>query len=407
MKLNKLLIKIIRKFLVYSYGIPIILLIKLVKPFVLVRFQEVISDRIGHFAPHMELYLHERRQEKKKHFDVFFYQPYVCNTQLGKMWKNHIKVLPYKIIAPIFSTYRTLKKLKLISNDHEIPDPVSRDRDIFNFMDKNSPNIKFTNSEILYGDNQLKKMGLMNNKFIVLHIRDDNYINEDSETGLKLINIDNYLNAINFAIKRNYKVVRVGKNPKHRINLSNDFFIDYPFSKFQNDFMDLYLTFKCKLILGNNSGGTLAPVYLFRTPTVITDFAPIGMMHSYSNKIFTIFKKCRFKGSSKILNISEIFSNNLAFSENKKDYLDKSFELLDNTPEEIKDVLEEAIDEIEGKRILDEDFIALRKKFYSNYSFNCKKFNNQYWNNELRIWHGELKFNVGQKFLKNNFEYLI
>ena len=64
MKLNKLLIKIIRKFLVYSYGIPIILLIKLVKPFVLVRFQEVISDRIGHFAPHMELYLHERRQEK-------------------------------------------------------------------------------------------------------------------------------------------------------------------------------------------------------------------------------------------------------------------------------------------------------------------------------------------------------
>jgi hypothetical protein len=131
------------------------------------------------------------------------------------------------------------------------------------------------------------------------------------------------------------------------------------------------------------------------------------MMHSYSNKIFTIFKKCRFKGSSKILNISEIFSNNLAFSESKKDYLDKSFELLDNTPEEIKDVLEEAIDEIEGKRILSEDFIALRKKFYSNYLFNCKKFNNQYWNNELRIWHGELKFNVGQKFLKNNFEYLI
>ena len=66
MRLIKLLIKIIRKFLVYSYGIPIILLIKLVKPFILVRFQEVISDRIGHFATHIELYLHERRQKKKK-----------------------------------------------------------------------------------------------------------------------------------------------------------------------------------------------------------------------------------------------------------------------------------------------------------------------------------------------------
>jgi putative glycosyltransferase (TIGR04372 family) len=401
LKFYKLLIKIIRKSLVYSFGIIIILLIKLVKPLILVRFQEVISDRLGHFACHPELYLHEERYKKKRYFDIFFYEPYVCNTQLGKMWKKKICVLPYIIIAPIYSTYRTLKKLKLISDDHEIPEPVSRDRDIFNFLDKKPVNIKFTNAEILYGDNQLKKMGLLDEKFIVLHIRDDNYINEDSESGLKLIKIENYLEAINFAIKRNYKVVRVGKNPKNRIHLNNNYFIDYPFSKFQNDFMDLYLTFRCKLIIGNNSGGTIAPLYLFRTPTVITDFAPIGIMHSYSSKVFHIFKKCKFKDSSKILNMSEIFSNNLAFTEDKKPFTDKSVELIDNTPEEIKDITEEAIDEIEGKRLLNEDFIALRKKFYSDYLFNCKKFNNEYLNNELRIWHGELKFNIGQKFLKN------
>ena len=96
--------------------------------------------------------------------------------------------------------------------------------------------------------------------------------------------------------------------------------------------------------------------------------------------------------------MSEIFSNNLAFTEDKKPFTDKSVELIDNTPEEIKDITEEAIDEIEGKRLLNEDFIALRKKFYSDYLFNCKKFNNEYLNNELRIWHGELKFNIGQKF---------
>ena len=66
MKIKKLLIKIIRKFLVFIYGIPIILIIRIIKPFVLVRFQEVISDRLGHFACHMELYLNERRQEKIK-----------------------------------------------------------------------------------------------------------------------------------------------------------------------------------------------------------------------------------------------------------------------------------------------------------------------------------------------------
>ena len=56
-------------------------------------------------------------------------------------------------------------------------------------------------------------------EIIVLHLRDDNYIREDFKSGLKEVNINNYTKAIQYALSQNYKVVRVGKNPKIKSKL--------------------------------------------------------------------------------------------------------------------------------------------------------------------------------------------
>ena len=66
-----------------------------------------------------------------------------------------------------------------MGTDHIIPENISRDRDVYNLLDKFPPNIKFTKKETAYGNIILNKLGLLNRKFIVLHLRDDNYIRED------------------------------------------------------------------------------------------------------------------------------------------------------------------------------------------------------------------------------------
>lgn len=410
----KLLIYICKKLLIFTFCLPINVVIHLIKPLVLIRFKESASDRIGHLACETEMYLQEKIFKKfnkkyklSKNFDIFFNGSKICNRQLVKMWKRKLNIYPYLIMAPIYSTYKILKRKNLISEDHEIPLASSNDRDILNKLDFSNPSIYFSDKEIELGNNTLKSMGLYNQKFIVIHIRDENYIIENYRTSLKIVNLNNYIEAINFAISRGYKVVRVGKNPKDKFNLDHKDFIDYPFSNFQSDFMDLYLTYKCKLILGNNSGGTIAPLYLFRTTTVLTDFAPIGLMHTYSDKIFIIPKKFKNKKTGKMLNIKEIFSSNLGFSENIEDFFKKSVEVIDNTSQEIKEVLEEALDHIEEKKFSDEKMINMKKKFNKIFLENSKNYNNVLLHNKKRIMHGDLRFNLGSKFLKDNFNSLI
>lgn len=373
----------------------------MLKRIILIRFQETIVNRIGHFACHIELYLLEKKISNKKYFDIFFFGPNVCNTKLAEIWKKNIIVLPYFIIAPIFSTYRSLIKKKIMGTDHIIPENISRDRDVYNLLDKFPPNIKFTKKETAYGNIILNKLGLLNRKFIVLHLRDDNYLREDFKSGLKEVNINNYTKAIQYALSQNYKVVRVGKNPKNKIQIDNKNFIDYPFTEYQNDFMDLFLVYKCSLILGNHSGGTFTPVYMFRTPVVLTDFAPIGQLHSYSEKIFTIFKHHYNKKLNTELSIEEIFSINLGFTENKKDFEEKGVKLVDNSPDEIKDLLAEALDAVEKKKISNEISSSQKKEFKNIYIKCVEKYNNEYFRGDLRKWHGELKFNLGSNFVKN------
>ena len=56
-------------------------------------------------------------------------------------------------------------------------------------------------------------------KFIVLHLRDDNYIREDFKSGLKEANTNKYIKAIQYALSQNYKVIRVGKIRKIKSKL--------------------------------------------------------------------------------------------------------------------------------------------------------------------------------------------
>ena len=144
----KLFILIFKKFIIYIYALPILFIIHLLKRIILIRFQETIVNRIGHFACHIELYLLEKKISNKKYFDIFFFGPNVCNTKLAEIWKKNIIVLPYFIIAPIFSTYRSLIK-KIMGTDHIIPENISRDRDVYNLLDKFPPNIKFTKKKLL------------------------------------------------------------------------------------------------------------------------------------------------------------------------------------------------------------------------------------------------------------------
>ena len=65
------------KLLFYILAVPIVLCIRLIKPWFLVRFGALTSSRIGHFAANTELFLCERdagiNVPKQRYADLFLW----------------------------------------------------------------------------------------------------------------------------------------------------------------------------------------------------------------------------------------------------------------------------------------------------------------------------------------------
>ena len=87
------------------FAIPVVVLLRLIRPWLLVRWGNLYSSRIGHFAANTELYLCERaagiNMPKRRHVDIFFIEGLICNQQLAKMWKRVLHVWPGWMESPI------------------------------------------------------------------------------------------------------------------------------------------------------------------------------------------------------------------------------------------------------------------------------------------------------------------
>ena len=90
---------------VYLLSIPLIIILRLIKPWYLIRWGELISSRIGHFSINTEIYCCKRdagiNSPSQKYLDLFYMKEYVCNKQLEKMWRRSLIVLPTWLLRPL------------------------------------------------------------------------------------------------------------------------------------------------------------------------------------------------------------------------------------------------------------------------------------------------------------------
>jgi putative glycosyltransferase (TIGR04372 family) len=284
---------------------------------------------------------------------------------------------------------------------HLIGDNISGDRDVLNLFNKYNAEIKFTTSEIKIAENTLRSMGIpKNGKFICLIVRDSAYL-EKTIKGVnwnyhnyRYSNIQNFQLASEMLANKGYFVIRMGSKVKNSFITNSSNVIDYANSKFRNDFMDRYLGANCRFCISTGTGYDSIPL-IFRKPIVYVNLVPLGYIPSYSKYHFALtkhhfdFKKARF------LSMNEIFQNKLAFALTSQDFENVGVKLIENTPQEILDVvleIEDYINNPDESKILNNNFIEL-------YKINLDKYST------TKI-HGELYFKYSSKFLANNKWFL-
>ena len=236
--------------------------------------------------------------------------------------------------------------------------------------------------------------------FVCIIARDSAYLmSHQPETDFSYhnhrdVDINNYVLAAEELGKRGYYVFRMGAEVEKPLNSSHHRVIDYASSGMRSDFMDVYLGAKCAFCLSSYTGYDSVAA-IFRRPLAFVDHAPLGYLVTYQQTTIGIVKRLNTIEDQN-LSLKETLASGVAFAMSDSDYESKGLCLIDNTPEEIRDVVIEMDERLNGTWQSHEDDEKLQQKFWKIFPTNAVD------SAKGRPLHGVIKSRFGASFLRNN-----
>ena len=199
--------------------------------------------------------------------------------------------------------------------------------------------------------------------FVCLHVREPGFKDRGSKNdSYRNADIDTYLPAIKTIIAHGGWVIRMG-NPTMKPLPDMDHVIDYAHSDDRSDWMDVFLGAQCRFIIGTASGPN--PISIaFGAPMVLTNYLPWHALH-FSNQDLLLPRLLWSSTEERHLTFSEILSSSLSGGVSQSFYDHSGVEVLENTPEEINDIVLEMLMRLDGELTYCESDEQLQERFRS------------------------------------------
>ncbi len=380
--------------LLLFFAIPGVIIVRLLQPFLLIRFMRTSGKRIGHLAFEVELYLCERDagMHKPNAHDIFYFSLPFSNHQLKKMWKKKVHLA---WSSPFVHQIYRLNKLFPDWEKHTVPE-FSGIRDLNGLLERIPSHLAFTPKEETKGLDSIRKMGIPEGMpFVCFHVRDSAYLKSSMGSDgysyrFRDSDINNYMAALEELTGLGYFLVRMGAGVRDRLTITNTKIIDYA-RKYRTDFLDIYLCAKCKFFLSSNSGLDMVP-QIFRRPVVYVNFVPFEVIHTWWPVELFIFKKYWLREEKRFMASREILDSGVRNFYKTEQFDSCGIELIENTSEEIKSVIFEMDMRLQGKWKEREEDKELQSRFWSLFKHS-----------QLQ---GKINARVGAEFLRQNKELL-
>ena len=344
---------------------PIILVVRILRPFVRIRFGYFTSDRIGHFAFDVEIYLTKKKinQDKKFSIDLFFFSGKSANTYFTKMCRRS-----FVVHSAIKWFYFANEILPFGSSHRILPARVTSDsRDIRGLFNKKRAQLRFNDQENQFGLEYLQEMGLrQGDRFVCLAVRDQAYLNQTynerdwSYHNFRDTKIESYEAAVVALAERGLWVFRMGKVVDSQLSVDHPRVVDYAISKHRSDFLDIWLMAHCYFAISTGLGlDSIADI--FRRPIVFVNYLPVLDLEAWGHFI-TAPKHLSWVSNHKPLTLHEQLKhtslNGLYLEEN-------GIQVCDLNPGEISETVLEMESRLSGTWEETDEDIELHGKFWS------------------------------------------
>ena len=190
----------------------------------------------------------------------------------------------------------------------------------------------------------LKRAGVPDGSwFVTFHVREPGFAG-DPFPSPRNASVENYLPAMQEVVARGGWAIRIGNGGMKPLPAVPGV-IDYAHSDFKSDVMDIFLMAQCRFFVGTPSGPAQVP-HLFGVPTVYTNWIPMAHYPFHGNGLL-IHKTHRDRNTGRKLPYSR-------FPALPTDYAKmnsrNNIAVEENTAEEVRDVVVEMLDRLDGRQ---------------------------------------------------------
>ena len=159
----------------------------------------------------------------------------------------------------------------------------------------------------------------------------------------------------------------------------------------RTDFLDIYLSKKCRFILCSDTGISF-PAEVFKRPLVYVNWTMALRVPVYAAYGLVIFKKFHLNKENRDMSFSEIINLEFGSIDTNEIFASLNLELIENSPDEIHAVTIEMDERLNGTWETTEEDEKLQQRFWDLFGPDKLK------SPDLRI---------GAKYLRQNKELLI
>lgn len=230
--------------------------------------------------------------------------------------------------------------------------------------EKHPPILKLSNEDYERGWHCLKSLGVPEGAwFVCLHARESGWHEDRNSSSERFrdTDINTYSLAIKAIVDAGGWVIRIG-DPSMTPLPKMHHVIDYAHSSAKTDWMDVFLCAQCRFFIGTSSG-MFSLAMAFGVPLVMTNFLHGQAIYYFSSKDIFIPRTCWSKNENRTLSFSELISPPIGMFATQFYYEKFGLEVIDNTPEEIRDVVQEMLARFNGSFAYADEDENLQKRF--------------------------------------------
>jgi putative glycosyltransferase (TIGR04372 family) len=348
-------------------AIPVVVLVRLIRPWIHFRFGHFSSDRIGEISAVAGRALSEYEIENNNSYSDWYTTPKKSsNQQWTKMVKRNFRVRWWIYFIREWNTLipggtAHVKVLALAVQD-------GRDRQ--GWLSKTSKRMAFLPVEENAAKSWLRKQGWTDGElFVCLLVRDSAYLAQDSlhrwteeksyYHNYRDSDISTYVQAMEYLAEQGIWVLRMGKKMKKPIPSQHRRFIDYSFHPEKSDLLDVWLFANCYFCMSTASGpDNISDVY--QRPLLFLNASPLSGIYSWSDTV-CVPKHLVWRNTGKHLNLREYLESSY---DRTQDYEKAGIEIIDLSQEEIVEAAKERVMRIRGTWVEQKEDIDLQNRFW-------------------------------------------